>query len=168
MKRLGSVVILITLSALMASLPASGQGLEEVTLNVTLTHGLAVGVEVSWGLDTHSHIKVGLALAPNLCEELPLGLWGRVVYLYTVNPENRLSFYGGAGWSGLVGFAGKEPHPMAFLEAPLGIRFSLDEKVSVLGELRMGSLWLFTLLGEEVPWLVRPLGISAGVGYSVQ
>lgn len=168
MKRLGSVAILFTLAPLMISLPAFGVGFEEVALSVTLTHGFAVGVEVSWGLDAHSHIKGGLALAPNLCEELPLGLWGRVVYLYTVNPQDRFSFYGGTGWSGLLGFTEKGPHPMAFLEAPLGIRFSIDEKVSLLGELRVGSLWLFTLFGEEAPWLVRPLGISAGVGYSVQ
>ena len=135
-------------------------------MNVTLSGGLAAGVEVSWGLDEHGQVRAGLSLIVG--EKLTTGLWGRVVYLYNVNPEDRFSLYGGGGLSGLLVFVEGGPAPMVMLEAPLGIRYSLDERLSLLGELRLGLPWLNPLFGKEIPYLFLPIGLTAGVGYSLR
>lgn len=56
---------------------------------------------------------------------------------------------------------------MATPEAPLGVRYSLNDRFSLLGELRLGLPWLHPLFGKEVPTLIMPLGFTAGVGYAL-
>lgn len=164
MKRAGLVALLIGVSLLLFSPLTLGEGLEEVILNVTLSGALAAGVEVSWSVDEHTQVRAGLSLLVG--EKLVTGLWGRVVYLYNVNPKDRFSLYGGGGLSGLLVFAEEGPAPMAILEAPLGIRYSFNERFSLLGELRLGLPWLNPLFGKEIPALILPIGLTAGVGYS--
>jgi len=164
MKRVSLAAMLVLTPLLLLPQPARGEGLEEVIFVVTLSGALAAGIEVSWGLDSHSQVRVGLSF---LVGEGLVGGWGRVVYLHNVNPGDRLSFYGGGGLSGLLVFLEEGPSPMAFLEAPLGLRYPLDERLSLLGEFRLGFPWLNPLFGKEIPYPFFPIGLTAGVGYSL-
>ena len=165
MRKIASAAVLIGAAVLCVASPAGGAGVEEVIFTVTLSGALAAGVEVSWGLDEHLHLRAGLALMWE--EEFVPGAWGRAVLLYNINPHERLSFYAGGGLSGFVIFTEEGPAPMALLEAPLGIKYALNDRFSLLGELRLGLPWLNPFFGKEIPTLIMPLGLTAGLGYGL-
>lgn len=56
---------------------------------------------------------------------------------------------------------------MAILEAPLGIRYALNDRLSLFSELRLGLPWLNPLFGKEIPALIAPLGLTAGIAYTL-
>ncbi|MCR4403957.1 MAG: hypothetical protein NUW06_01445 [Candidatus Acetothermia bacterium] len=165
MKELGAVAILIGLILVVLAPPAGGAGLEEAIFTVTLSGALAAGVELSWELTDQAHLRAGLALMWE--EGFVPGAWGRAALFYTVNPGARLSFCAGGGLTGFVVFTEERPSVMALLEVPLGARYSLNERFGLLGELRLGLPWLNPLFGKEIPALITPLGLTAGIAYKL-
>lgn len=163
MKGAGFVLLLVFGSVLLVFSPVWGAGLEEVIVEVTLSGGIAAGVEGSFGLDDHSRFRGGLSLLVG-ADFTPV-LWGRAVYLYNINPQNRLSYYGGGGLSAMLALTAEGPSPMALLEAPLGVRYTATERFSLLGELRLGFPWLNPLFGREISTFVLPIGLTAGAGF---
>lgn len=163
MKEAGFVLLLVLGSFLLVFSPVLGVGLEEVIVNVTLSGGVAAGVEGSFELDDNSRFRAGLSLLVG-ADFTPV-LWGRAVYVYNINPQDRLSYYGGGGLSAMVALTAAGPSPMALLEAPLGVRYAATEGFSLLGEVRLGFPWLNPLFGREISTFVLPIGLTAGVAF---
>jgi hypothetical protein len=98
------------------------------------------------------------------------GFRGRVFYLYNPIPEKRISFYGGAGLSGILGFIRNWPPPpiqewappLILLEGVGGVKYFPTDRLILLGEVRAGLS-----LSHGPLTLVVPLALTAGVGYSL-
>ncbi|MCR4404698.1 MAG: hypothetical protein NUW06_05415 [Candidatus Acetothermia bacterium] len=171
MTRAAFAATLLAVAAVSVAPAASGAGLEEVILNVTWSTNVSTGVECSWGLDSHSKIRAGLNFVLDLSGPTAVfGLLGRAVYLYNLLPQSRLSPYAGLGVTGTLGFIETWPppplgewlRPLLIPEAPLGIRCAVTDRLSLLGELRIGFVWP----GGKL--VVAPIAVTLGLGYSLR
>lgn len=161
MRKLSFIALSLVCILILFQVIGWGATLEEIIFNITLSGGLSAGLDFSIKLDDHTYLRTGLNSGIDVHTPHPqFFLWGRLVYLFSVNPESKLSFYGGGGLSGLLAFTGQTPQLKAFPEADLGLKYRATDEISLLGELRFYLPPSDPQLGNKV----QLIGFNSGIG----
>ncbi len=161
MKRISFIALSLVFVATLFQVTCWGATLEEIIFNITLSGGLSAGLDFSINLDDHTYLRTGLNLGIDVCTPHPqFFLWGRLVYLFSVNPQSKLSFYGGGGLSGLLALTGQIPHLKFFPEADLGLKYRATDVISLSGELR----FYLPPSDQQSRNKIHLIGFNSGIG----
>lgn len=163
MKLIHTMLVLLAASALWAWPPAFAQGLDEVIVSVTISGALGVGIEASWTLTDHDHVRGGLSVLFHMEEGSSfVQLWPRLLYLRELTPQEPFSLCAGAGLGAFLALVDFPP-PMTrpVLELPFGFRYVLSERFNLQAEVRTVVSFF-----RKFPEFLF-LGLTGGVGYGL-
>lgn len=165
MKRLSLIALWVVLVVVLFQAVCVGATLEEIIFNITISGGLSAGLDFSINLDEHTYLRTGANCGIDARSPHPqFFLWGRLVYLFNLNPQSKLSFFGGGGVSSLLTFTVGPPQLRTFPEADLGIKYKATEQIGLLGELRFYLPPSDPQLGNKV----QLIGFNSGIGLAAK